>query len=68
MYSVVKSAKKWKNLVHGGDSVIILCNWVLRKGHTEKAIYELMTDIDERAGHSDRYLVFQLREQQIQRP
>lgn len=41
-YIVVKNAEKWngKNVVYGGDSVITLCNRVVREGHVERVIYD----------------------------
>lgn len=48
-----------KNVVYGGNSIIVLFNRIVKEGHIEKVIYELMADVDERADLSDRYLVFQ---------
>lgn len=48
-----------RSVVYGGNSVILPCNREVKEGHIEKVIYELMTDVDEGADHSDRYLVFQ---------
>lgn len=42
-----------KNVVYGGDRVIVLFNRVVREGHIEVVINELIADVHEGAGHSD---------------
>ena len=58
MCYTVRRAKQRKNVGHGGDSIMVLCNTGVRKDHMDREVYELMTDVDEGAVHSDRYLVF----------